>query len=543
MVKGQFSQINIGNSIITTNWTIALNIVNMAEFTVSDSHKSANDSGHCSQSKNEQTKRFSKFNQHPTNSQCLKRKRTDEHNIQLDALDQKTKKIRYNTETVKHVPPAISAEDNAPKSDSNECELIDPAIPNNKTIKKISNVQKCIISIIEKINKKILINETRRKQVSHSRNKHQHQILDEIANEFVSLKEIVLKLPSENVQLIEFYKLYKTICNGMILYKKNLNFLDTELEYLFDFYHRLELLTKLYLKYCPNENGHAFYDKICSSFADLKKYMKERTEKNAKPSKTQTEIGSKIAKNSLSMYANNAPNNNRLKNAKATSKHLQSESKIKPIERPPLALQRSKQFIQNKSKIAKKPAGLQIKENQDPNDNEIVVPATKDDQPYFSERHLKFLQTNFVTKKDLCNLLQTIGVALASRNVKQQPKTDSPVFNKDKFEKTSECHAATKCYNSNGRNVEKSYQYAKNVQLIEIIADDGTISPRNFNYEQLNQDLKQVLHTRQAYLKKEAENPLYGNEQFAEPWKIVTSIGDLIFGDQIRMVYDNINDN
>lgn len=109
-----------------------------------------------------------------------------------------------------------------------------------------------------------------------------------------------------------------------------------------------------------------------------------------------------------------------------------------------------------------------------------------------------------------------------------------------------------------GARISESYnqkveqlRYEKNVQFTFVKSNETESQPLNVTPKQSQDNMQQellatkyienVIKERNRFIEAIAANPLYGNEIFSEPWKVVSKIANQIVDDTITLVENSVN--
>lgn len=387
--------------------------------------------------------------------------------------------------------------------------------PNNSLVddlfvlRKITKCQLKILQMIEKI--EIKLNRFQKLKRSHNRTHQQQQMLNESATKIIDLNTHHANLSTEKV-LAALLHVHEHFFATLSSYHKYFDNLDLLRGYLADLYQHVRCAIKLFFRYCPGETHAAqvLLDKLKHTPVGITKLDVYPTEKELS------------TRNKLSMYASNQ-NPNRKCVQKLT------KSMPPPLPRPDNVHRKARNdTVETNYDKTNKNADIGIVKS----DWHVAVQPSKESP--LLEHDLKLLHDTFVSKKELWGLLQTLKVALLSYNSKHTSgmrPSDETINNMNK-QCSDQLNEHRRPAIRNICNVEKSIQYAKNVKLIEIEANDGVATPRYPAVPSTALDIVQ----RRMHLEPSSTNSLYVNEQFVEPWKVVTSIANSIFLDQMMRV-------
>lgn len=447
------------------------------------------------------------------NNSIGKRSRCEEIPIDDEEIHQSTAVCKENCTNINPINEAVRNVENPVHHDPLSFNII----------RKIMKLQKKFSRAIDKIASKS--NSVEEFNRSHNRTQQQQLMLNGTAAKLIDFKTNQSQFPTEKALRI-LLNIHEDLHLTLASYYKYFHYLDLFPEYLINLYGHIECATKLFCNYCREEthSAHILLNKLQNSIIDMKNAAKPSTQKNR--------LATGMAqgkRDKLSMYASDQNRRSVYSEAQRDSLRAKGMRKIKRV------IVKNGDGKLNRSNVPDRkitnPAIVDPKWY-------VSVPANVDSQ--FTDQHLKFLHEHFITKKEVWSLIQAAKGAIVSCNAKHS--AEIPVYEGSKTKITPprkqnsgkpnerDCQEIRK----NIRNVEKSFQFAKNVKLIEIIADDGTTTPR-CSYPNMISGLN--IDQRRLHLEAKAKNPLYANEQFVEPWKVVTSIADSIFFDQMMHVW------
>lgn len=420
---------------------------------------------------------------------------------------------------------------------------------------KYSSVQqkihRCQLNLLESIELlEIKLTRAQRQHRSHNRTQQMLTMLHTSAAKIIALRANESLFTTDRM-IHDMAAIYEHLDASMVFLVKYCYNLDSLADVSVQLFEHVQCVTEMYQNLCVSDpNMHmvkGLLEKVQMFMSDMSRVISLAGQEATSPTKENIKPTQKPT-NKLSMYASGTVQQRR---RRPSSKN---------------AIQTEKKFNQTKCVSKRFKAKDNIKGNclksidantisppsKSPSTSQNAqwpcVPKVANSSPEFTDAKLKFLQETFVSKKELWTLIQTLKVALVSCNPTKRHSSD--------VNTTMDMDVSMDMDNNNNdmppsfrtQNMETVIQYAKNVQLIEITADDGIETPR-CTLEPLESAIKLSTSTsamdcfidyQPPHLQPTTKNPLYANEHHAEPWKVVTSIANTIFHEQIEHVLNTV---